>query len=304
MIKEDLTGKHFGLLTVEKYNPETKKWICKCECGKTTEVLSYNLRLGNTKSCGHLKNSKGIKRARPTNIMNEKIGQLLVTDVNDVTNLAKVKCLQCGRVTTMKKEDLVAMKKTRKRSYTCGIDGCTYKSDKLIASKIKNRTRFGKLVVLKRIDNKVIKTKKSTTSIPMYLCKCDCGNEIEVQGRYLLDGRTKSCGCLRSKNFQDRNNKTNINNSLTDKKLLQIYTKWQRKYIQPTKIFQKNIIDKNIKFFPELKSVENPFEAFCNWAKLNNFDLKTNRIYLDRLDYKKDFSTNNCFWSDVKTRGY
>ena len=304
MTKEDLTGKHFGLLTVLQYNPKTKKWICQCECGKKTEALGYNLKLGNTKSCGHLKNSKGIKRPRPTNIMEEKIGQLFIIDVNDITGLAKVKCLQCGRITTMSKNDLIAMKKTRRKSYTCGIDGCSYKEDKLIASKIKNRTRFGKLVVLKRIPNKIIKTEKSVTSIPTYLCQCDCGNKIEVQGRYLIDGRTKSCGCLRKKSYQKKNKNTNMTNSLVDKKLLQIYVKWQKKYMQPTQIFQNNVINKNIKFFPEFKNEQNPFESFCNWAKSKNFDLKTNRIYLDRIDYEKDFSTSNCFWSDIKTRGY
>lgn len=51
--------------------------------------------------------------------------------------------------------------------------------------------RFGKLVVLKRngVDPKSHKI--------IWLCKCDCGNEIEAQGRWLRFGRTTSCGCDR-----------------------------------------------------------------------------------------------------------
>lgn len=39
-----------------------------------------------------------------------------------------------------------------------------------------------------------------------YLCKCDCGNEIEVLGSELLAGRYKSCGCYHKegyKHFED-----------------------------------------------------------------------------------------------------
>ena len=32
---------------------------------------------------------------------------------------------------------------------------------------------------------------------PMWLCECECGNTTRVQGRSLLGGLTKSCGCLR-----------------------------------------------------------------------------------------------------------
>lgn len=32
-----------------------------------------------------------------------------------------------------------------------------------------------------------------------YLCRCDCGREVEVQGRNLRSGNTKSCGCRRAR---------------------------------------------------------------------------------------------------------
>lgn len=57
---KDLTGEHFGRLTVlKKEHPsehETKgcRWICQCECGKIISVSTSNLRSGNVKSCGCL----------------------------------------------------------------------------------------------------------------------------------------------------------------------------------------------------------------------------------------------------------
>ena len=58
-IKNDLTGKVFGRLTV--IEPTKKRttdrciiWHCKCECGNECEISSKALVQGNTKSCGCL----------------------------------------------------------------------------------------------------------------------------------------------------------------------------------------------------------------------------------------------------------
>lgn len=52
----DLTGQRFGKLTVVERAENTKegkaKWLCRCECGKTTTVTRSNLRSGQTTSCG------------------------------------------------------------------------------------------------------------------------------------------------------------------------------------------------------------------------------------------------------------
>lgn len=59
-------------------------------------------------------------------------------------------------------------------------------------SKLKDLTnmKFGRLTVAKRAGN----NKSNRTC---WLCKCDCGNEIIVEGRSLISGNTQSCGCLR-----------------------------------------------------------------------------------------------------------
>ena len=48
--------------------------------------------------------------------------------------------------------------------------------------------RFGRLVVLRRGHN--IRGKAA------WICQCDCGLIVEVMGKNLRDGCTKSCGCL------------------------------------------------------------------------------------------------------------
>lgn len=52
---KDLIGQRIGQLVVLR-NAERKGYVvCKCDCGKTVEVLKYNLtkKKNPTKSCGH-----------------------------------------------------------------------------------------------------------------------------------------------------------------------------------------------------------------------------------------------------------
>ena len=69
MKKRNLKGKRFGRLVVlgeiekEKKNDRVR-WLCKCDCGKTVEISSKNLRLGNTQSCGCLQREKARKWAK------------------------------------------------------------------------------------------------------------------------------------------------------------------------------------------------------------------------------------------------
>ena len=55
-LKNDLTGKRFGKLTVIAYAGKSKKreylWHCKCDCGKETISRGYHLMSGHCKSCG------------------------------------------------------------------------------------------------------------------------------------------------------------------------------------------------------------------------------------------------------------
>ena len=54
--------------------------------------------------------------------------------------------------------------------------------------------RFGRLTVVSRAENYVSPTGKSRHL--RWDCICDCGNKCTVNGDFLKEGRTKSCGCL------------------------------------------------------------------------------------------------------------
>lgn len=71
MRDEDLTGMTFGRLTVvsvgndfvSKNGERRMRWRCLCECGNYVDVLPYNLKRSNTKSCGCLNDDVRIEHS-------------------------------------------------------------------------------------------------------------------------------------------------------------------------------------------------------------------------------------------------
>ena len=70
--------------------------------------------------------------------------------------------------------------------------------------------KFGRLTVIKRVDNYVSPKGRKKSR---WLCKCDCGNETIVISTDLTGGKTFSCGCFQkeqaSKYSKIKNHKTN-----------------------------------------------------------------------------------------------
>lgn len=188
---DDLTGKRFGkLMVVERAEDKISKngkrsvmWKCTCDCGKETIVHASALRNGSSKSCGCL---------RSPNLIGKRFGMLVVESQT---------------------EDYVTPKGNHHTQWLCKCDCGNYKKaivNKLLSGSVthcgcqtgKNISeantenligqRFGKLVVIKRTGYRNNKDKRRR----LWLCKCDCGNEIEVTGISLKSGKRKSCGCL------------------------------------------------------------------------------------------------------------
>ena len=58
--------------------------------------------------------------------------------------------------------------------------------------------RFGRLTAIERTD------KKEKNGTYLWRCVCDCGREVELGAYRLKNGRTKSCGCGKFKDVNDR----------------------------------------------------------------------------------------------------
>lgn len=64
-----------------------------------------------------------------------------------------------------------------------------------MANQIESGTKFGKLIVIKKVEP--LRKKDGRSQGKSYLCECECGNQKVILGQSLLKGLTKSCGCLR-----------------------------------------------------------------------------------------------------------
>lgn len=68
----DLSGRAFGRLTVVRFSHSSAsgkaQWLCRCECGNELTVDAYNLKCGNTASCGCLRRDTTRKRVFKTGL--------------------------------------------------------------------------------------------------------------------------------------------------------------------------------------------------------------------------------------------
>jgi len=107
----DETGNKYGKLTVisrVKNNDIGKaQWLCKCDCGKNVVVVSSQLRLGKTKSCGCLRHTA-------TALPNGE------SAFNNVYSRIKRRAIQIEKGWNLTKLDI--RKITKQNCYYCGIE--------------------------------------------------------------------------------------------------------------------------------------------------------------------------------------
>lgn len=195
----DLTGQRFGRLTVLERDKSTESsnrtlWKCVCDCGTMKSVSSHALRYGLTKSCGCLSREIASRQKDLSHMIGKRFGNLTIInrDKNHITPSGQSKvrwvCLcDCGKETTVNFSEL-------KSGHTKSC-GCMTKRPKGSGLIDLTGRRFGKLVVVERAEDYVYRTGSKITTLPRWLCRCDCGNDVVVQGGNLRSGVTTSCGC-------------------------------------------------------------------------------------------------------------
>ena len=177
----DITNITFGNLTaIKRVGSSSDKqalWLCQCSCGNTRIVKCKQLRSGQITSCG-CKNKTTVK-----DLLGQRFGKLTVIKRNGSDKQKRAMWLcqcDCGNQITVRGFDL-----TNNKIVSCGCHKREILSKDLIGQ------RFGRLVVINK--------SRTNSQGNIWLCKCDCGNEIEVTTNHLTTGNTQSCGCLSSK---------------------------------------------------------------------------------------------------------
>lgn len=194
-ITENLAGKRFGLWTVQNRDPNINGkgafYVCLCDCGTVRSISAYTLINGLSKSCG-------CRKSYPKeDLSGRRFGKLTVIGIDESKHGRGLfwlcKC-ECGNTKSYRSNTLKSgMVKS------CGCLSRSQSSERNFID-ITGR-RFGRLIVL-TIDHKEQDSAGNTAYF--WRCRCDCGNEIVVQGDVLKRGDTKSCGCLQAEQSAKR----------------------------------------------------------------------------------------------------
>lgn len=182
---EDLTGRRFARVLVDSMAEKNKngrtQCNCICDCGERFVATAYNLKNGNTKSCGcYQKERSSITKIK--DIIGNRYTHLLVKEKIDTNNYLCV--CDCGNEIVAKRGNLVSG-----NTKSCGCLARELTSKRVLIDM--TGAVCGDLTVIKLVSKVGDKKQK-------WLCKCKCGIYTIVDSHKLRNGHTKSCGHLRN----------------------------------------------------------------------------------------------------------
>ena len=153
---------------------------------------------------------------------------------------------------------------------------------------------FGRLKVLKRLPDRILKSNKKVT---LWLCLCDCGNTKEVQGSNLKSGKTKSCGCLQKEKVVQFNLKHSNAKRNGSTRLYRIWCGIKTRCTNKNHKDYKCYGGRGITLCQEWLE----FLPFKQWSEENGYN---NKLSIDRINNNGNYEPSNCRWIPHKEQMY
>ena len=145
--------------------------------------------------------------------------------------------------------------------------------------------RFGRLVVIREAG-------RDKGGHVLWLCRCECGNEVTVRGDHLRNEDTTSCGCYQRECVAE----AHTTHGMSKTRLFSIWQDMLQRagfYKGAPEKVKHNYQDRGITVCDEWLV----FENFRDWALSHSYK---EGLQIDRRDNDKGYCPENCRWVSPK----
>ncbi|MCQ2371243.1 MAG: hypothetical protein MJ058_04225 [Akkermansia sp.] len=166
---------------------DVRYWKCMCEaCGKVAVLGTKYISDHMTCGCRHA-------GGRAQDLAGQRFGRLVALEQVHPAYWTKTKALWRCRCDCGTELNVCAASLTKDRTHSCGC----LRGD--IVRERRTLRLDGRTFALLKVIGRAPGPDGTFNGESFWRCVCACGRETVVRGRFLVNGSTRSCGCLHRK---------------------------------------------------------------------------------------------------------